>query len=210
MISPLSAILILLPFTGFGSRVSPELKLALPPSSMAIVDKNGSHAADSPNNNVVMDCLNRNQPRQWKTSMRHALRDEMSAVPLAGAWSSRHPPKVPATLVTQLSLDRLKQLEAQCRSWSGPISSVVYMALRLRDDWVKEVPPTTSDSLQAALEELKEFHKRMEEGHVCQVFVSMTLYSLMFRQILHGAAYIVHAIVKWFNLYLSFEICSWT
>ena len=166
MYSPLLVILILLPL--IGSLVTSKNASAKPPE---FIDKNLSHAAASPNHNRLMECLNSNQPREWKTSIKRALRDKMTAVPVAGAWSTRHPPKVPATLVTQLSLDRLEQLEAQCRSWSGPISSVVYMALRLRNDWFEETPPTTSDSLEMALEELKEFHERMERGHVCQVFI---------------------------------------
>ena len=162
MYSSLVVILILHSFTG--TLVMSEKNLSSYAAAAIII----------PNSDILMDCLNRNQPRHWKTSIKHALRDKMTAVPVAGAWSTRHPPKVPATLVTQLSLDRLEQLEAQCRSWSGPISSVVYMALRLRDDWVKDAPPTTSDSLQVALEELKEFHARMERGHVCQVKAEST------------------------------------
>jgi hypothetical protein len=35
----------------------------------------------------------------------------------------------PVTLVTQLSVDRLPQLAAQCASWSGRLSAVAYLAV---------------------------------------------------------------------------------
>lgn len=79
---------------------------------------------------LLTSCLNSSQPLSSRySSQAHALADEMSPLPVAGAWWSRRPPAVPVTIVTQLSFDRLEQLEAQCRSWHGPISAVAYMAL---------------------------------------------------------------------------------
>ena len=102
--------------------------------------------------------------------MARALADEMNAVPVAVVLRSSQPPAVPATLVTQLTLDRIEQLEAQCRSWHGPISAVVYLALLLTPQQIHQTEaPTTNEALQRALQELQEFHARMESRHVCQV-----------------------------------------
>lgn len=44
-------------------------------------------------------------------------------------WSPAPESPNPVTLVTQLSHDRLPQLEAQCASWGGRLSAVVYLSV---------------------------------------------------------------------------------
>lgn len=53
---------------------------------------------------------------------------------LTGAWWSRKPAAAPLTIVTQLSLDRVEQLFAQCKSWPGPISAVMYVAIQRKKE----------------------------------------------------------------------------
>ncbi len=43
-------------------------------------------------------------------------------------WSAK-PSDLPVTVTTQLSVSRLPQLYAQCKSWSGPLSAAVYVPL---------------------------------------------------------------------------------
>ncbi|MEW5312001.1 MAG: hypothetical protein WDW38_003666 [Sanguina aurantia] len=62
-------------------------------------------------------------------SLAGALRHEIGAVKAIGTWWSKKHSSNPVTLITQLSVGRLGQLEAQCRSWSGPLSSVVYTTI---------------------------------------------------------------------------------
>lgn len=49
-----------------------------------------------------------------------------ASVRVLGIWWSSKPRDLPVTVVTQATLDRLPQLSAQCRSWRGPLSAVVY------------------------------------------------------------------------------------
>ena len=46
-----------------------------------------------------------------------------------GAWWSSKPTKVPVTVVTQASVDRISQLSVQCRSWRGPLAVVLYTSV---------------------------------------------------------------------------------
>lgn len=48
---------------------------------------------------------------------------------VSGTWESSAPAAAPLTIVTQLSVTRLSQLRAQCRSWNGPLSAAVYLPL---------------------------------------------------------------------------------
>ena len=57
------------------------------------------------------------------------MADNLSAIPVAGAWWSAKPPAVALTLVTQLSANRAAQLLHQCSSWPGPISAAMYIAI---------------------------------------------------------------------------------
>ena len=126
-------------------------------------------------------CLNRSQPMPFQYSSKaRALADEMSPLPVAGAWWSRSQPAVPVTIVTQLSFDRLEQLEAQCRSWHGPISAVAYMALDYSSSSEHNSAPTANQELLApttrpeaplvaAIEMVKRFHAKAEDELPCQV-----------------------------------------
>lgn len=43
-----------------------------------------------------------------------------------------HPPfmhSLPVTVVTQVSANRLVQLQAQCKDWNGPLSVVIYTSV---------------------------------------------------------------------------------
>jgi hypothetical protein len=42
-------------------------------------------------------------------------------------WSSKTPANATLTVATVTTLDRLNQLAAQCSSWAGPLSAVVYV-----------------------------------------------------------------------------------
>lgn len=42
-------------------------------------------------------------------------------------WSSKTPANATLTVATVTTMDRLDQLEAQCSSWAGPLSAVVYV-----------------------------------------------------------------------------------
>ncbi|PNH12234.1 hypothetical protein TSOC_000853 [Tetrabaena socialis] len=48
---------------------------------------------------------------------------------LAEVWWSRRVSGLPVTIFTMASMDRMKMLEAQCRSYRGPVVAAVYLAL---------------------------------------------------------------------------------
>jgi glycosyltransferase-like protein LARGE len=49
-------------------------------------------------------------------------------------WSSKAPANAMLTVATVTTLDRLYQLEAQCSSWAGPLSAVVYVPINKQQD----------------------------------------------------------------------------
>ncbi|KAG2492048.1 hypothetical protein HYH03_009546 [Edaphochlamys debaryana] len=89
-----------------------------------------------------MTCVNEHQPSlqgrsqpaatTWETTGRF----QQSPLRIAGVWISRRqqPPRdtFPVTVVTQLSVGRLAQLEALCRSWAGPLAAAVWLPLVLK------------------------------------------------------------------------------
>ena len=131
----------------------------------------------------LMRCINDHQPEEKLASLSRALKDELSSLPVAGAWWSDRPPAVPMTIVTQLSFDRLDQLEAQCRSWHGPISAVAYLPLdskggdsrgamqrfRTRMKLSATQGAGGGSILDEAVEYMQQFHARMEKSRPCQV-----------------------------------------
>ena len=63
------------------------------------------------------------------TGWEHLTADRPSCLSATKVWWSVKPPGVPITLVTQLSADRLQQLQAQCRTWGGPVAAALYLPL---------------------------------------------------------------------------------
>lgn len=68
------------------------------------------------------------------------LKDRPSCIALHRVWWPQDLPRqkgkkvpqqgsLPVTLVTQLSTNRLKALEAQCTAWAGPLAAAVYLPL---------------------------------------------------------------------------------
>ena len=124
----------------------------------------------------LMQCINNSQTDKFNKSMERSEADLMSSVMVAGAWWSDRPPAVPMTITTQLSFDRLEQLEAQCRSWHGPISAVAYLPL---DDGVKSQQGSAHEegrtqaaafsTLPQAIDRVRDFHAMTEKDVNCQV-----------------------------------------
>ncbi|MEW5309976.1 MAG: hypothetical protein WDW38_001814 [Sanguina aurantia] len=69
---------------------------------------------------------------RWNDLMNNKTDTMRGAVRALGAWWSDQPSTTPVTVVTQASLDRLPQLHAQCQSWEGPLSAVVYLGILQR------------------------------------------------------------------------------
>ncbi|GFH30314.1 uncharacterized protein HaLaN_29145 [Haematococcus lacustris] len=100
----------------------------------------------------------------WKL----AMADTPAALKVAGAWWTRKVAKVPATLVTQSTVDRIPQLYSQCKSWQGPLSVALYLGL-LQDTNTGTLTPNNLALLQEAILQVSAFFIEVEkESGTCQ------------------------------------------
>lgn len=84
-------------------------------------------------------------------------------------WTSmKEMPPESITIVTQLSLERVKMLQAQCKTWEDRIAAVVYVpfisGFGAISSEVKEINGTSVDDIISVLDE---FHSRMESEAKC-------------------------------------------
>lgn len=106
------------------------LSLAMPSVQQQQQQQQG-HAGD-PRGPQVLACVNSVagcQGVQAITGWDHLLDNKQSCLTARRAWWSPGEPRLSVTLVTQLSVNRLQQLRAQCHTWSGPLAAVLYLPL---------------------------------------------------------------------------------
>ncbi|GLI66616.1 hypothetical protein VaNZ11_010540 [Volvox africanus] len=77
----------------------------------------------------VKKCLENQDCRNHRTSWSHLKNNLPSCIITHRIWWSNKTAGIPITLVTQLSSERLEQLDAQCRTWRGPLAAVVYLSV---------------------------------------------------------------------------------
>lgn len=80
----------------------------------------------------LAQCLNDNHVPagvSWAT----AMQDDMNTLKVVGTWWTAYPREVLLTLVTTSTSDRLNQLEAQCKTWPGPLSVALFIGLYQED-----------------------------------------------------------------------------
>mmetsp|Transcript_14554 Transcript_14554/g.31695 ORF Transcript_14554/g.31695 Transcript_14554/m.31695 type:complete len:435 (+) Transcript_14554:51-1355(+) len=65
-----------------------------------------------------------------QTTWDHLLQNKPSCLVGAKVWWSKAPSALPITIITQLSVNRLQQLKAQCATWLGPIAAVIYVPIK--------------------------------------------------------------------------------
>jgi hypothetical protein len=109
-------------------KAAAEAHLAWAPVGMAAWGTNSSSARPAQPMLQLVDCINQKYQRKNMT-WAVAMADEPASVEVVGAWWTNKTTQVPATLVTQATVDRIPQLYAQCRSWPGPLSVVLYLGL---------------------------------------------------------------------------------
>jgi hypothetical protein len=74
-------------------------------------------------------------------------------------WSTKAPTEFPVTVSTVATASRLYQLEAQCGSWAGPLSAVVYLPITVAKDATKEAADAAAKAaLGDAEKKLGELH----------------------------------------------------
>ncbi|PSC70030.1 Glycosyltransferase LARGE2 [Micractinium conductrix] len=96
-------------------------------------------------------------------------------------WLSTKPRNATdVSLVTQLSVDRLRMLEGQCSNWGSVISAAVHIPL-MKGRVVSEVDDLYGQDVEKPLEMISEFHDRMEREGRCTldiVFATSTVTSV--------------------------------
>lgn len=129
-----------------------------PPSRASRKLQPAASKATSPSKRLQA-CINANQPDSNVTTWQMVTDEEATNITVSHiVWSKRSPSsRIPLTITTQLSLNRLHQLEAQCRAWAGPISAVAYLAIIQHVDQKSKLPDRvraahsrTASALQSA------------------------------------------------------------
>lgn len=123
----------------------------------------------------VVQCINEVY-QEKKMTWAMAMKDDLAALKVIGLWWSRHNPNVPATLVTQLTVNRLPQLQAQCMSWHGPLSAAVYV--HVQQDVPSPLSRRNAFNLQKAVKTVENFHKAMESNPLACKLDIMLVYEL--------------------------------
>lgn len=77
---------------------------------------------------ALMDCINSEYVAQDMT-WEHNMQQKLGSLKAVAAWWNNRLPSLPLTLVTSGSMTRLQQVAAQCLSWNGPLSVVLYQPL---------------------------------------------------------------------------------
>lgn len=114
-------------------------------------------------------CIN-NQGPQATTMYEHFVEAKPARMRLRKVWWSGKPRNIDMTVVTGLTVSRLSQLEAQCRSWKGPLSAAAYFVIQESpDNHDGTLSDASKHALSAAAEELAAFHHRMELEDNCQL-----------------------------------------
>eukprot|EP00877_Chromochloris_zofingiensis_P009647 jgi/Chrzof1/4936/Cz15g05070.t1 len=84
-------------------------------------------------------------------------------------WSSCRPAAANLTVVTAVTLSRLNQLQAQCKSWKGPLSAALWLPLMQEEsDWMA-VTDSGMESIDFVDRMLDDFHDRVEAMGKCQL-----------------------------------------
>ena len=79
-----------------------------------------------------------------------------------GSWWSSKPLRVPLTIVTQLSANRVTQLWAQCKSWPGALSAAVHIAVQ--QPTAGPLSMRNDAMLKKTMKSVAEFHTAAERG----------------------------------------------
>lgn len=88
-------------------------------------------------------CINENYVPKL-LSWQDSFVDCVPSLKVLGTWWSPRARSIPVTIITHASIDRLPQLLAQCRSWAGPISVVLYTNIILSPTTASAALPNLS------------------------------------------------------------------
>lgn len=76
-------------------------------------------------------------------------------------WASCRPAAVNLTVITAVTLNRLNQLQAQCKSWKGPLAAALWLPIMEHaDDGWMAIINGDYESLEVVHKMLDDFHLR--------------------------------------------------
>ncbi|PNH12726.1 Glycosyltransferase-like protein LARGE [Tetrabaena socialis] len=111
---------------------------------------------------AILKCFDGQNCLAKRTTWEHFTEDLPSCLHPARVWWSARPAGIPVTLVTQLSVERLPQLRAQCALWNGPLAAALYLPLLAPD--ALELTAEAKQKLQAMVGSAEELFQESEKG----------------------------------------------
>ncbi|GAX83397.1 hypothetical protein CEUSTIGMA_g10822.t1 [Chlamydomonas eustigma] len=115
----------------------------------------------------LVQCINDKHSPQQGTTWENAMADVPASFRAAGVWWSAKPQQIPLTVVTQLSVNRLTQLWAQCKSWPGPLSAAVHLSIQ--QSQVGPLSLRNEQTVKKAVRSILDFHAASEKEPACQL-----------------------------------------
>lgn len=121
------------------------------------------NAAHVPKNNSIRDALSTCRCDTCIPSLR-----------VVGSWWSLKPSTWPLTVVTQASLSRLHQIEAQCKSFRGPLSVALYTPIFQSPTTTNQLSATNLAQLQEQYDVVAKFAAHVQaQQHTCSLSITL-------------------------------------
>eukprot|EP00798_Chlamydomonas_sp_ICE-L_P018185 gene18185-24623_t len=139
------------------------------------------------------NCLAPGQQTTWD----HLLKDRPSCLNASHSWWSKLPSSIPVTLVTQLSGDRIPQLQAQCDVWLGPLAATIY--LPLLSPAGRDLPPDARQRLLETVDAVQKLFNYAEKQNKCQLRL-LLINEVFSGQLAAKALYPVNSLRNWARL----------
>ena len=144
-----------------------------------------------------------------KTSWMQFLDDRPPCLKAAKVWwpaarpAGTPPNLLPVTLVTQLSVDRMEQVKAQCSTWLGPLAAAVYLPLVNPDEQLSDA---NQAKITAAIVAVQEVLQSVEAEGKCELRV-LLLYEV-FQAQKASALYPVNSLRNYARLMANTELIA--
>ncbi|KAF5826120.1 glycosyl-transferase for dystroglycan-domain-containing protein [Dunaliella salina] len=143
-------------------------------------------------------CINpKDPPRKtsWSSSLQSCSEFSCTSnVILRKTWFSSEKPRIPVTIITQLSIDRKEVLQRQCKSYMGPVVAAVYAPL-IQPDWLNasNTPSEHNEQYLTQIEQqLTAIHRSVLAPGSCQL--TMLLFYELFDSVSASVLYPVNAL----------------
>lgn len=125
---------------------------------------------------LLGECFQHENCLAKRTVWEHFTGDLPSCLVTVRIWWSSKPTVIPVTLVTQLSVERLDQLKAQCAVWQGPLAAALYVPLHNPSS--NQLSEASRQQLQAQIAIVDDLfrnieHSNEQSGRGCQLRLAL-------------------------------------